>query len=319
MARSKNMRKVNLLITVIFIVTMMLGCSATQEIDVSVNEEIEVANPYENQKIGMVVSTLLNPFFVDLKDGATEQADTYNVELLVLDSRNDTKREQENIESLIKQNVDVILLNATDATAAVSLIEMAVSAGIPVATIDRNVQSDKISVHITSDNFAGGQLAGNFVAEQLAGKGTVVELLGISGVSVDDERGNGFRSIIDTSSIVVAGQKRANFDRLEGQNVMSEYLTTISEIDAVFAHNDEMALGALKAITLAERDIIVVGFDGADDAIIAIQDGSMAATVAQQPKELGREGIIAAVKLANDEEVDEEILVPLKLITRLIE
>ncbi len=313
------MRKVNLLITVIFIVTMMLGCSATQEIDVSVNEEIEVANPYENQKIGMVVSTLLNPFFVDLKDGATEQADTYNVELLVLDSRNDTKREQENIESLIKQNVDVILLNATDATAAVSLIEMAVSAGIPVATIDRNVQSDKISVHITSDNFAGGQLAGNFVAEQLAGKGTVVELLGISGVSVDDERGNGFRSIIDTSSIVVAGQKRANFDRLEGQNVMSEYLTTISEIDAVFAHNDEMALGALKAITLAERDIIVVGFDGADDAIIAIQDGSMAATVAQQPKELGREGIIAAVKLANDEEVDEEILVPLKLITRLIE
>jgi len=298
---------------------ILSGCQNNSTGGQSGEVPVETLPSYENQKIALIVSTLMNPFFVDLKDGAMQQAETYGLNLIVLDSRDDPERERDNFEKLIHEEVDVILLNATDSTASVGLIDMAVQEGILVATIDRNVDTEMVSLHITSDNYAGGQLAGHYIAEQLAGTGNVIELLGIGGTSVDAERGEGFRSVIETTEINIIGETRADFDREKGQVMMSNFLDEFDQISAVFAHNDEMALGALKAITLVGRDIIVVGFDGVDDAIVAIQDGSMAATVSQQPIEIGRVGIRAAAKLVYGEEVEHEILVPLKLITRLVD
>jgi len=312
-------RKILMMMSAVIIVLVISGCQFVNKNETVEMTRIEESKPYENPKMGLVVSTLQNPFFVEMKDGAVEQADIYGLELIVLDSRNDSKREQENHEKLIKEKVDVIVLNPTDSVASISLIDAASKSNIEIITIDREIESDGVSSHIASDNYKGGRLAGHYISEQLAGRGNVAQLLGISGISADVERGEGFHSVIEETNIDVVVQKTAGFDREMGQRLMTEILAEYDELDAVFAHNDEMALGALKAITIANRDIIVVGFDGADDAIIAIQDGSMAATVAQQPIEIGKEGIRAAWRLANEETLEEIILVPLKLITRLIE
>ncbi len=117
------------------------------------------------------------------------------------------------------------------------------------------------------------------------------------------------------SDVEIIEKRRADFDRGMAQNEMESLLETYNDIDAVFAHNDEMALGALKAATLAGRELVIVGFDGADDAIIAVQDGSLDATVAQQPEEIGRVGIQAVMKFLTQDSFIEEVPVPLKLIT----
>ena len=269
----------------------------------------------EQGKIGLVVSTLNNPFFVDLKTGAEEKAAALGYELVVLDSENDPAKELSNVEDLVTQGVDLILINPADSDAVGNAVKEANNNDIPVITLDRGASEGEVVTHIASDNVAGGVLAGEYIIEQLSGKGKVVELEGIAGTSAARDRGKGFNSAIEGTDIEVVAKQTANFDRTEGLNVMENILQGQDAIDAVFAHNDEMALGAMEAIKSAGRDILVVGFDATGDALESIDAGEMAATVAQQPKLIGSLGVESADKVLSGESVDAFIPVNLKLIS----
>ena len=264
----------------------------------------------------MVVSTLNNPFFVDLRDGAQAKADELGASLIVLDSQDDAASELSNVEDLITQGVDLIMINPTDSDAVGSAVLAANEAGIPVITLDRSANSGEVVAHIASDNVAGGVMAGEFIVEQLGGKGSVVELEGIPGASAARERGEGFNTAIEGTDIKVVAKQTANFDRAEGLSVMEDILQSQAEIDAVFAHNDEMALGALEAIKASGRDIIIVGFDATDDAVAAVEAGDLAATVQQLPKDIGSIGVDTAIKILAGESVEASIPVALKLVTK---
>ncbi|RKD21413.1 ribose-binding protein [Caminicella sporogenes DSM 14501] len=276
------------------------------------------AKPAEDgkEKIGLVVSTLNNPFFVTLKEGAEAKAKELGVELIVLDSQNDPAKELANVEDLLTQGVSVILINPTDSDAVGNAIKRANEKNVPVITLDRGANSGEVVTHVASDNVAGGTMAGEFIVEKLGGKGKVVELEGIAGTSAARDRGKGFNDAISKSDIEVVARQVADFDRTKGLNVMENILQAQPEIDAVFAHNDEMALGALKAIEASGRNIIVVGFDATDDAVKAVKEGKMAATVAQQPSLIGSLGVENAVKIIKGEKVADFIPVELKLITK---
>ncbi|MBZ4683333.1 MAG: ribose transport system substrate-binding protein [Fusobacteriaceae bacterium] len=264
--------------------------------------------------IGLIVSTLNNPFFVDLKNGAEEEAIDKGIKIIILDSQNDPAKELANMENLITQKVDVILINPTDSSAVVNAVRMANNKKIPVITLDRGADAGEIVTHIASDNVAGGKMAGEYIAELLGNKGNVVELEGIAGTSAARDRGKGFNEAISKTNIKVVARQVADFDRIKGLSVMENILQAQSDIDAVFAHNDEMALGALKAIEAANRDIKVIGFDATDDAVKAVKDGKMAATVAQQPKLIGKMGVNAAIDVMNKKEIAKYIPVELKLV-----
>ena len=279
------------------------------------NESAEGAAPAAVGKVGLVLSTLNNPFFVTLKEGAEEKANELGVELIVLDSQNDPAKELSNVEDLITQGVALILINPTDSDAVGSAIKAANDAAIPVITLDRGANAGDVITHIASDNIAGGKMAGEFIIEKLGGKGKVVELEGIAGTSAARDRGQGFNEAIATSDIEVVAKQVADFDRTKGLSVMENILQAQPEINAVFAHNDEMALGALKAIEVSGREILVVGFDATDDAVKAVQAGDMAATVAQQPALIGSLGVEAAVKHLSGEALDAYIPVELMLVT----
>ena len=272
-------------------------------------------NSAEGKKIGLVISTLNNPFFVTLKEGAEEKANELGAELIVLDSQNDPAKELSNMEDLITQGVDLILINPTDSDAVGSSIKAANAASIPVITLDRGANAGEVVTHIASDNVAGGKMAGEYIIEQLGGKGKVVELEGIAGTSAARDRGQGFNDAIATSDIEVVAKQVADFDRTKGLSVMENILQAQPEINAVFAHNDEMALGALKAIQATGREIMVVGFDATDDAVKAVQDGEMAATVAQQPALIGSLGVESAIKYLGGEALESYIPVELMLVT----
>lgn len=275
----------------------------------------EVSDTPDVQTIGLVISTLDNPFFVDLQTGAQEKADEIGAKLVVLDSQDDPAKEMSNVEDLISQGVSAIMINPTDSDAVAGAIKAANEASIPVVTLDRGANGGEVVSHIASDNVAGGKLAGEFIVEQLGGKGKVVELEGIPGASAARDRGEGFNSAIANTDIEVVAKQTANFDRAEGLSVMENILQAQAEIDAVFAHNDEMALGALEAIKTSGRNIMVVGFDATDDAKASVANGEMAATVEQLPKQIGSLGVDTVIKYLNEEAVDAVIPVPLQLVT----
>lgn len=301
----KNIKKLIVLMLVLVLVVSFYGCG-TDEGDGAEKDDVT---------IGLVVSTLNNPFFVDLRDGAQDKADELGAKLVVLDSQDDSATELSNVEDLVTQGVDLIMINPTDSDAVGSAILIANEADIPVITLDRSANSGEVVTHIASDNVAGGEMAGEFIIENLEGSGKVVELEGVPGASAARERGEGFNKAIDESDIEVVARQTANFDRAEGLSVMENILQAESEIDAVFAHNDEMGLGALEAIRSSGRDIMVVGFDATEDAVAAVEEGSMAATVQQLPKEIGDQGIQSAMNFINGESLDDYIPVDLELVT----
>ena len=268
--------------------------------------------------LGLVISTLNNPFFVTLKQGAEEAATKAGVKLVVLDAQDDSAKMTAAMEDLIQQKVDAILVNPTDSDAVTPSIMKANAAGIPVLTIDRGASGGQVLCHVASDNVAGGVMAGEFLAKKLEGKGNVVELVGIPGTSAARDRGKGFNDAIATfKDIKVVASQAADFSRDKGLKVFENILQAQPEIAGVFAHNDEMILGAVAAAEAAGRTgIVFVGFDAVDDAVAAVKAGKLAATVAQQPAVIGAMGVEKAVAHLGGEKLPEFIPVPLQLVVK---
>ncbi len=266
--------------------------------------------------LGLVISTLNNPFFVTLKQGAEDAAAKAGVKLVVLDAQDDSAKMTAAMEDLIQQKVDAILVNPTDSDAVTPSIMKANAAGIPVLTIDRGASGGQVLCHVASDNVAGGVMAGEFLAKKLEGKGNVVELVGIPGTSAARDRGKGFNdAVAKFSGIKIVASQAADFSRDKGLKVFENILQAQPEIAGVFAHNDEMILGAVAAAEAAGRTgIVFVGFDAVDDAVAAVKAGKLAATVAQQPAFIGAMGVEKAVAHLGGEKLPEFIPVPLQLV-----
>lgn len=266
--------------------------------------------------VGLAISTQNNPFFVALRDGADAEAKAQGVKLITVDAQDDSAKQIANIEDLIQKKVQVILINPADSAAVAGVVKEALNAGIKVVSLDRSVNGADVNAHIASDNVAGGKMAAEFLLEKIGGKGNIVELEGIPGSSAARERGQGFHSVVDGKpELKLAAKQAADFDRAKGLSVMENILQGNKDIKGVFAHNDEMALGALKALEAAgKKDVIVVGFDATADAVAAVKAGQMAATVQQKPELIGKMGVDTAVKLSKGEAVDKFIPVPLDLV-----
>ncbi|GKX57449.1 D-ribose ABC transporter substrate-binding protein [Leminorella grimontii] len=269
------------------------------------------------ENIALVVSTLNNPFFVSMKDGAQKKADELGYNLIVLDSQNNPAKELSNVQDLTVRGTKLLLINPTDSDAVGNAVMMANKANIPVITLDRAANKGEVVSHVASDNVAGGKLAGDFIAEKLGNDAKVIQLEGITGTSAARERGEGFKQSMAAHPFKLLASQPADFDRTKGLNVMQNLLTAHPDVQAVFAQNDEMALGALRALrTAGKKDVLIVGFDGTKDGMNAVKGGQMGATVAQQPELIGSVGVETAVKVLKGEKVDANIPVELKLITK---
>ena len=266
-----------------------------------------------NMKIGFSVSTLNNPFFVTLSDAAKEKAAEEGASISVVDAQDDASKQASDVEDLIQQGVDLIVINPVDSASVVTAVESANNANIPVITVDRTAEGGEVVTHIASDNAAGGRLAGEYLLTLVDEGAQVAMLEGVAGSSAARDRGEGFIEAVEGKLDIVTSQT-ANFDRSEGLTVMENIMQAHPDIEAVFAQNDEMALGALEAISSFNKNIAVIGFDATDDAVAKVQAGDMAATVAQQPQLIGEKAIEAAISHLNGETVDADIPVELKLV-----
>ncbi|MED4128785.1 MULTISPECIES: ribose ABC transporter substrate-binding protein RbsB [Shouchella] len=310
------MRKISLTVATMGLAAFLGACSMDSPGSDDANNSNGSGNGEESGEftVGLSISTLNNPFFVTLEDGAIEKADELGIQIETVDAQDDSSKQVNDVEDLIQRGVDLILINPTDSSAVAAAIQSANNAGIPVITVDRAAEGGEVVTHIASDNIAGGEMAGDYLLELVGEGAQVAELEGIPGASAARERGEGFHNIAEESLDVVTSQP-ANFDRAEGLTVMENILQSNPDIVGVFAHNDEMALGALEAISAAGRDdIVVVGFDATDDAVASVETGGLAGTIAQQPILIGEEAVQAAYSVLNEEEIDDFIPVELELI-----
>lgn len=266
--------------------------------------------------VGLALSNGRNPFFKALREGAENAARDGGLRLVVEDAGDDTARQARQVRSLIARKVAVLLLNPTDSRQAASLVEAAGRAGIAVVTLDRSVSGGPVAVHIASDNVAGGRMAAAFIKDRLQGRGRVVELLGVPEASASIERDRGFaQALREAPGLRLVAREAAGFDRARARAVMTNVLNRLGPIDAVFALNDEMALGAIDALRAADRGrVVVVGFDASPGGLAAIRAGDMAATIGQRPDLIGREGVQAARQLLARAPVESRIPVPLELV-----
>lgn len=274
------------------------------------------ANALAADTIAMVVSTLNNPFFVTMKEGAEKKAKALGYNIIVLDSQNDPAKELANVEDLTVRGVKVLLINPTDSAAVANAVAMANRSNIPVITLDRGAEKGNVVSHIASDNVAGGKMAGDFIAQKVGKQAKVIELEGIAGTSAARDRGQGFKQAVAEHQLNLLAAQPADFDRTKGLNVMENLLAAQPTVQAVFAQNDEMALGALRALQATGKDqVLVVGFDGTEDGIKAVSRGKLGATIAQQPELIGEIGVETADKVLKGQPVDANIPVALKVVS----
>ena len=260
-----KLKKIVTLVSSAILAFSLVGCSIEGEESSAGSDGAVVGNG----SIGFSVSTLNNPFFVTLSQGAKDKAKEEGRDLIVVDAGDDAAKQTSDIEDLISKNISILIVNPVDSDAVAPAVKDAIA--------------------------------------------KVVELEGTSGSSATIDRGAGFHKIADDQLNVVSSQT-ANFNRSEGMTVIENMLQSNSDIKGVFAHNDEMALGAVEAI--GNKDIVVVGFDSTDDALAAIKKGKMAATVAQKPDLMGATAVETAIKIINGEAVEKSIPVEVELVTK---
>lgn len=254
--------------------------------------------------IAQSMPTLNNPWYVLFANGSKDMAKELDAEINQVTNPEsnawDPGTQIGRIENLIATNPDVISIDPTSTDGINTAIDEAMSKGIPVVMSGTRV-STKVNVSITADNVQGGNLCGDYLGKRLNGKGKVAMILGTPGRDVIQNRENGFRSAISVySDIEIVSEQVANLERAQAVSVMETILQANPDIDAVWAANDEMALGAIEALRSAGKvgTVIVGGFDASPDAVEAISKGEMHFTANQIPYEIGVRAIAVAVMIA---------------------
>jgi ribose transport system substrate-binding protein len=280
------------------------------------------------QTVALVLKTLNHPFFVDMRRGAQDAADRLGVRLQVqaADREIDVEKQMQIVENLIQTGIGVLCITPSGSREIVSALVKARDANVPIIIVDTRVDADAAAaagVHpltfIGSDNYQGGRLAGEYVSTSTGGKARVAILEGIPGHETGDSRLRGFRDAIQGQpGITIVASQPANWERDQGFNVFQNMLQAHPAIDTVFAASDLMALGAIEAIAASGRagTIRVVGFDALDDAKQAIEAGTMDASVAQFPYEMGKAAVESAVRAMNGEQLPADIMVKLEMVTK---
>jgi ribose transport system substrate-binding protein len=282
------------------------------------NANSSTTSTNNGKTIGFAVSTLNNPFFVAMKNGVEKEANKEGLKVVVQNGNNDSATQLNQVQNLIQQKVSVIILNPTDSKSLSSAVKMANDANIPVITLDRSVDSGKVATFIASNNIDAGKEAAKQIATALKSGGEVVELQGIIGTSAERDRESGFDTeIAKSENIKIVAKQAADFDRSKAMNVVQNILQAHPNVKAIFAQNDEMALGALKAVQEAGKSgIAIVGIDGEQEAIDDVNQGKLYADIAQQPEQEGVLGVQNAAKLIKGQTTTPQVDSPLQTVNK---
>ena len=269
--------------------------------------------------IGVSLLNVSNEFIVMVNRSMDAKAKQLGVELIVNDAQRSAERQVQQVESFIAQKVDVIILNPCEVEASSPAVDKALAAGIPIVNVNSETRSTPTAFVGSRDEDAG-RIAMEYIAKRLGGKGEVVMMHGFMGQAGQIKRDAGAREVLSkTPGLKLIADQTAEWDRAKGMALMENWIQSYgNRINAVFGQNDEMAMGALIALEQAKRKdkVIVVGVDAIADAIVALRDGRLDATVFQDAKGQGETAVETAVKIVRKQAYDRQAMIPFQLVTR---
>lgn len=269
--------------------------------------------------IGVSLMNVSSEFIVLLKNAMEEKAGEMGVRLIVNDAERSAEKQVRQAESFVAQDVDAIILNPCEVEASSPAVDRAIDAGIPVVNVNSETRSAP-SAFVGSRDEESGRIAMEFLSRKLGGRGNVVMMHGFMGQAAQIKRDAGAREILARyPEMRLLAEQTAEWDRAKAMSLMENWIQSHGQkIDAVFAQNDEMAMGAviaLEAAGLKDR-VVVAGVDAIADALQAVKDGRLDATVFQDAKGQGTTAVEIARKLIRGEPVARETYIPFRLVTR---
>ncbi|KAB7732989.1 substrate-binding domain-containing protein [Rudanella paleaurantiibacter] len=269
--------------------------------------------------IGASMLSMQHEFVVNVHDEMTKKAEETGIELITVDAERSAIKQVEQIESFIAQNVDAIILNPAEVEACSPAVSKALAANIPIINVNSET-GVKPTAFVGSDDVEAGRIAMQYLADKLGGKGNVVMLEGYMGQAGQLKRAQGAMEVLKKyPNMKMLANQTAEWDRAKGMALMENWIQAYgNQINAVFAHNDEMGLGAVKALVDAglKDKIMVVSIDAIPDALQAMQKGTLDATVFQNAQQQGAKAVETAIKAAKKQPFDKETLIPFQLVTK---
>ena len=269
--------------------------------------------------IGVTLLNLSSEFITMLNEAMEAKAKELRVKLIVNDAQRSAEKQVQQVENFIAQKVDAIVLNPCEVEASSSAVDKALAAGIPIVNVNSETKSAP-TAFVGSRDEESARLAMEYIAKRLGGKGEVVMMHGYMGQAAQIKRDVGARQVLAKNpGLHLLADQTAEWDRAKAQTLMENWLTAHDErINAVFAQNDEMAMGALLAVEHAKMKdkIIVVGVDAIADALKAVKDGRLDATVFQDARGQGAGSIETALKIIRKQPFDRQVFIPFQLVTK---
>jgi inositol transport system substrate-binding protein len=311
----RMIKRIALLITLTFAACLWPGCSAPRP-----------SGAGRRIVIGVSLLNLSNEFIVMLNQAMNEQAKQLGVELIVNDAQRSAEKQVQQVESFIAQKVDAIILNPCEVEASSPAVEKALAAGIPVINVNSETRVAP-TAFVGSRDEDSGRIAMEFIAQRInsrGGRGGVLMMNGFMGQAAQIKRAQGALEVLGRQpGLKLLAEQTAEWDRAKGMALMENWIQAYGDrIDAVFAQNDEMAMGALLALEqnhaqAARRNkVVLVGVDAIADALQAVRDGRMDATVFQDAKGQGSTAVEIAVKIVRKQPYDKQVYIPFQLVTK---
>lgn len=316
--KKTNLKRLSALLAGTMLLTAFVGCGKepTQQDSGSNDSSGEasgtVASPQSDNsdiKVGFVVKSLSDSFYVLMKAGAEAEAEKMGVELSFIapNSESDVQGQVDMIQNLLGQQIDALCVSPSSPEAVIPVFEQATSQGIPVLAVDNDTTYEKKLTFIGTGSQAAGKLGGEYAAS-IVGKGAnAVILRGRLGDSNHNEREAGFREGLEAGGVNILEVKACDSESEKAMNTMQDLMNRFDNIDIVCTTADSMAQGAQRAIETAGRSIPVLGFDGTIPVAEQTAEGKFLGTVAQDPYNMGVVGVDMAIKAARGEDVEARI------------
>ncbi|WP_236002753.1 substrate-binding domain-containing protein [Cysteiniphilum marinum] len=271
-----------------------------------------------DKDVGIVISNTNNKFFGNITLGISKELNQYGYIPYALNAKDDLDRSIESVKSFVNRNFKVIIFNPVDSNQSSEAITYAKAHNVKIITLDRSINGAEVLSHIDSNNEQGGEIAADYILSKLGKSAKVLELTGVQGSSSTKERAEAFAEAMKSKGAEIIASYSADYNERIAESITYNVLQANKNINAIFAQNDLMALGAARAAKLLKRKVLIVGYDGIPEAITAIKDGRIAATVQQQPIEMGKLAAEVAMNYmqGTPKELHHQHDVQVKLITK---
>jgi len=310
--------KMKKLVAMLMAGTMMISLAACGNSSEDTKETTTVEEGTSGIKVGVLIKTMSDTYSNKLGTAIEDyvKEEYPDAKLYLMDGQADIAKQISQAEDLIAKQVDVIILNPQDADGSAQVLDLAAEANIPVVEVNTETTRTDYAAFVGSEDVEAGEIMGKFVVDKLGGKGKIAILEGEMGQSAQLKRYEGLENtILKESGIECVATLSADWSRDTAMSTTEDWLGKYQDLKAIICENDDMAMGALQACESQNRDMVIIGTDAIPDALQAVKDGRLSATVLQDANGQATTAVDVAVKVANGETVESRYKVEFQLIT----